>query len=161
MLGQLKLPLFLGRYHVICGGPFRSRPKDMPAIKLAVEIDASADLKLDIEDYNVPEQQALDEVLRKAVTMILHGEPMYAGCMGGKGRTGLFLAILAKAFGVRDPVAYVRRHYYSHAVETNGQNEFVRDYQIPVDVQKMVRRAKWESLFRFRFNLTLPQQQLV
>lgn len=46
------------------------------------------------------------------------------------GRTGLFLAILAKAVGFNDPVAYVRKHYYNHAVETAEQAKYVEAFDV-------------------------------
>ena len=63
------------------------------------------------------------------------------GCMGGIGRTGLMLSLLAKAFGVEDPVAYVRKHYYSHAVETKEQRQFIADFAIPLSVRWATARA--------------------
>jgi protein-tyrosine phosphatase len=155
MLGNLKLPLYFGSHYMVWGGPYLERPQGMVSVKLAREINAPADLELPIKDFSTPEQAATDAVMRVAVAFILRGEPLYAGCMGGRGRTGLFLSLLAKAFGVRSPVQYVRANYYEHAVETVQQMEFVRDYQIPLDVQKAVRRAKWRSLFSFGRNMTV------
>ena len=42
--------------------------------------------------------------------------------MGGWGRTGLFLALLAKVCGVENPVTYVRENYSPRAVETTDQH---------------------------------------
>ena len=79
-------------------------------------------------DFQTPDRQTLYRGLSKAIDLILAGEPVYVGCMGGKGRTGLFLAVLAKAFGVKKPVEYVREHYYAHAVETAEQYDFVKQF---------------------------------
>ena len=51
------------------------------------------------------------------------------GCLGGQGRTGLFLALLAKVWGIADPVKYVRRVYLRRAVETRDQEEWVADFE--------------------------------
>ena len=55
-------------------------------------------------DFQVPDRLKLYRGLNKALDLMLAGEPLYVGCMGGKGRTGLFLAVLVKAFGVKKPV---------------------------------------------------------
>ena len=50
---------------------------------------------------------------------------------GGRGRTGTALACLAVLDGVRpeEAVAYVRRHYDPHAVETPWQKRYVRRFR--------------------------------
>lgn len=52
-------------------------------------------------------------------------------CGGGVGRTGTALACLAVLDGVpnREAIAYVRRHYARHAVETPWQRRFVAKFQ--------------------------------
>ncbi|WP_307804094.1 protein-tyrosine phosphatase family protein [Micromonospora echinofusca] len=51
-------------------------------------------------------------------------------CAGGRGRTGTALACLAVLDGVPadEAVAYVRRHYSPHAVETPWQSRYVRRF---------------------------------
>ncbi|MEV6398678.1 protein-tyrosine phosphatase family protein [Streptomyces sp. NPDC051907] len=51
-------------------------------------------------------------------------------CGGGRGRTGTALACLAVLDGVpaAEAVAYVRRHYDRHAVETPWQKRYVRRF---------------------------------
>lgn len=51
-------------------------------------------------------------------------------CAGGRGRTGTALACLAVLDGVPagQAVAYVRRHYSPHAVETPWQRWYVRRF---------------------------------
>jgi protein-tyrosine phosphatase len=51
-------------------------------------------------------------------------------CGGGKGRTGTALACLAVIDGVPtgDAIAFVRRHYDPHAVETPWQKRFVTHF---------------------------------
>ncbi len=52
-------------------------------------------------------------------------------CSGGRGRTGTALACLAVLDGApaAEAVAYVRRTYDPHAVETPWQKRFVRRFQ--------------------------------
>ncbi len=79
-------------------------------------------------DYGLPLRPArlraaLEELRRRGPD-----ERVEVACAGGRGRTGTSLACLAVLEGVpaRDAVAYVRRHYHPHAVETPWQRLFVR-----------------------------------
>lgn len=58
------------------------------------------------------------------------GERVEVACNGGVGRTGTALACLAVLDGVSpgEAVAYVRRHYHRHAVETPWQRRFVERF---------------------------------
>ncbi|GAA2296139.1 protein phosphatase [Streptomyces kunmingensis] len=60
-------------------------------------------------------------------------ERVELACGGGRGRTGTALACLAVLDGVpaADAVAYVRRHYDRHAVETPWQKRYVRRFRAP------------------------------
>jgi hypothetical protein len=70
----------------------------------------------------------LGEAWRRAA-----GERVEVACGGGRGRTGTALACLAVLDGVpaADAVAYVRRHYDRHAVETPWQKRYVRRFPAP------------------------------
>jgi protein-tyrosine phosphatase len=126
----------------------------MVGVKLAREINRPHEVSIPIKDFSVPETAALDAGLTIAVARILAGDPIYAGCMGGRGRTGLFLAVLAKAFGIQAPVEYVREHYSVHAVETAEQYAFVLTYVVPADVVRAIKFAKVKSFFRWKAALT-------
>ena len=58
-------------------------------------------------------------------TQLEAGKKVHAGCIGGHGRTGTFLAALVSAFGEKDAIAYVRKHYCEKAVESSGQVKFL------------------------------------
>lgn len=51
----------------------------------------------------------------------------YVHCMGGHGRTGLILAILAYLSGAtkNNPIEWIREKYCDHAVETNSQISYI------------------------------------
>lgn len=144
-LGTLHLPLTKRHYFVVTGGPFYDCPDTYIGVKMAAEIHRPCVVNIPTRDFQTPHPHDLRRGLRDAVTHLLAGEPLYVGCMGGKGRTGLFLAVLAKALGVKNPVEYVRRHYYSHAVETADQYRFVQEFEIPADVQRVIRRARLKA----------------
>ena len=80
-------------------------------------------------DFWVPldRDDALD-ALREAYRRAQSGERVEVACLGGKGRTGTALAVLAVLDGVPpdQAVDWIRAHYHPHAVETPGQRRWVR-----------------------------------
>jgi hypothetical protein len=155
MLGQLQVPINKRQYFVVTGGPFRECPLTMKGVKMAKEIKQPCVIDIPTEDFQTPDRKTLYRGLNKALDLILAGEPVYVGCMGGKGRTGLFLAVLVKAFGVKRPVEYVRAHYYAHAVETKDQYAFVKKFTITPTMKRKVKRLRrWAWLRFWKKNLT-------
>lgn len=154
--GHMVLPLRGKKFYVVYGGPYRSRPTntDTIGVKMAAEIDRPVDVDIPTVDFSTPPKHLLDAGLIKAVKYMVKGEVLYVGCMAGQGRTGLFLAILAKAFGIKNPVEYVRGHYYAHAVETPEQYNFISNYEIPQEVVRELRWAKFFSVFKLKKCLT-------
>ena len=158
-LGSLKIPLKGWKYYLVYGGPYRDIPFNMYGVKMAEEIHTPCMVDIPTRDFQTPNVKTLSKGLEKAVTLLLEGKPLYIGCMGGKGRTGLFLAVLAKAFGVKDPVAYVRANYYHHAVETQDQKLFVENFVPSNLVVAAIERARRRSWIKFwKTNLTQPQK---
>lgn len=120
----------------VTGGPFDAIPDGAFGVCLEPEAAKAgfADVALPMRDFGVPEPEAL----RRAVGAVLSqmraepGRPVHVGCRAGYGRTGLFLACLARAAGVEgDPVDYVRRHYHPNAAETPEQEEAARGFNWP------------------------------
>jgi protein-tyrosine phosphatase len=72
------------------------------------------------------------EVFREAWRRAAHERVEFV-CRGGRGRTGTALACLAVLDGVPagEAVAFVRRHYDPHAVETPWQRRYVRKFAPP------------------------------
>lgn len=155
MLGQLKIQLNKRQYFVVTGGPFMDCPSTMQGVKMAAEIKRECAVDIPTVDYKTPDRLKLYRGLGKALDLMLAGEPVYVGCMGGKGRTGLFLAVLAKAFGIKQPVEFVREHYYKHAVETPEQYAFVKAFlPTPTMRRKIKRLRRWSWLKFWKTNLT-------
>jgi hypothetical protein len=154
MLGKLSLPLRKNRNYTILGGPFVDHIPGTIGVKMAAEIQRPCHINIPTRDYQTPDPEDLRNGLINAVEHMVKGDPLYVGCYAGKGRTGLFLAVLAKAMGIEKPVDYVRANYYSHAVETEDQYLFVMDFPIPPEVTKMLKWARVKSYFTFRTELT-------
>lgn len=76
-----------------------------------------------IQDMMVPKDAAeFKNMVVWAATQVREGKKLHAGCIGGHGRTGLFLAALVQELiGEDDAISYVRKHYCDHAVETTTQ----------------------------------------
>lgn len=142
--GALTLPLGAVTAEII-GGPYAyaaARPEVADfRVKLAPEVKGSSELVLPIKDFSTPDPAQAHDAVIWTLRQLMAGNRVYVGCMGGFGRTGLFLALLTKVameyerkFGANDdwayedPVEYVRRHYVRQAVETKGQEDFVDQF---------------------------------
>lgn len=127
----LFMPLPFGGGSVrVYGGPYYYRPLSMTGVKLAQEINLPCDINLPIADYSIPRPDLARRALLASIDALERGESLYVGCMGGKGRTGLFMALLAKAAGVEHPIEHVRSTYFEHAVETLEQERFVKAFDV-------------------------------
>jgi protein-tyrosine phosphatase len=125
-----------GRAVTITGGPFDAIPDGAFGVCLEPEAAKAwlADVALPIVDFGVPEEAALrDAVARVLVQLEAEpGRPVHVGCRAGIGRTGLFLACLARAAGVEgDALDYVRLHYLAGAAETEAQQAMARGFSWP------------------------------
>jgi len=157
--GQFKLKLgWRGAWASldITGGPYDAYPgKPYYGVCVRAEQtqDRIMDIHLPIEDFSVPhyETQVL-EVLKKTLRAGLAGKQIYIGCMGGWGRTGLFMALLAKAAGISDPVAFIREHYTPHAVETKKQQDYVANFDVS-HIQRNLWRWAWKARFASIFQI--------
>jgi hypothetical protein len=147
-IGNGSIPLRIGRLidTTVYGGPYRDVPVDYWGVKMAVEIKHPHMVAVDTKDFDVPKVSDLKAGIVKALMAMINEEDVYAGCMGGIGRTGLFLAALAKvqieyrkakhrSGRGEDPVLYVRKHFIPHAVETAQQEKYIADLDVSDIVQ--------------------------
>jgi hypothetical protein len=132
----------------IHGGPYRNKPKGMSGIKMAMEINAPCDIDIPTRDFSVPDPIFMRAGLMMAIDAMADGEVFYVGCMGGIGRTGLFLSLLARALGEDRPVEWVREHYDKRAVETEEQRAYVNGFDL-TPLKWKIRWAKLRALLRF------------
>ena len=142
-IGNGSIPLRIGRLidTTVYGGPYRQVPELFWGVKMAVEIQHPHMVAVDTKDFDVPKVSDLKAGIVKALMAMINEEDVYAGCMGGIGRTGIFLAALAKvqieyrrskhrAGRGEDPVLYVRKHFIPHAVETAQQEKYIADLDV-------------------------------
>lgn len=84
-----------------------------------------------LPDGTAPKGAAQQKEWAKLVTwaaqQILAGRKVHAGCIGGHGRTGTFLACLVREMRpeITDAIGYVREHYCPKAVESREQVDFL------------------------------------
>jgi hypothetical protein len=158
--GAFEVEYTLGVRMVLGGAPFAmadmthlewggSQPY---RVKCASEVRGVADIEIVCQDFGTPEPEDLLEAVDAAITAAFKGRPVFAGCMGGIGRTGVFMATVLK---VLDPqqvfgsasfrlswqpqVQMARQLYLSHTVETDQQEKLVD----MIDVSKIRRKLKW------------------
>lgn len=129
------MPVWIGdQVHIIVGGPYRFCPPSFKGVKMAVEIKDPCHIDIPTRDFNVPDEMMFRRGLVEGFVRMLRGQHLYVGCMGGIGRTGLYLAGIAKytqrcGWIDQDPVEYVREHYIPHAVETDEQQQYIADLE--------------------------------
>lgn len=142
-IGNGSMPLRIGNLinTEVHGGPYARIPDGMFGVKMAVEIKQTCNVDIPTVDYDVPAVSDLRSGVVKALMGMINGEEIYAGCWGGIGRTGLFLAALAKVQieyrkakhrpgRGEDPVLYVRKHFIPHAVETQQQKDYIENFDV-------------------------------
>lgn len=83
-----------------------------------------------ISDMHAPSDA---DKFKKLITWVCEqlqaGKKIHAGCIGGHGRTGTFLAAVVKEMlGEEDAITYVRKHYCKKAVESDAQIEFLHKH---------------------------------
>lgn len=123
------VPIFMpgDRVAYLYAGPTRNMPEGFKLIRCAAEIDVDPS-KVAFNVATGDFQPFTDAHMRYAVPRILeamkNGERLYVGCMGGTGRTGTMLAILAAQhpdMTGATAIDYIRRIYKRGAVETEAQ----------------------------------------
>jgi len=85
-------------------------------------------LYVPIKDYGIPTVEDMDLIVDFIKYHTSKGKEVVVSCIGGHGRTGTVLAVWAGLNGVENPIEYVRERYCECAVETEEQEEFVREY---------------------------------
>ena len=137
--GRLELPLD-GKLIGISGGPFDAMPEGARGLCLEARAArvAEAEWQLDVPDYGVPDEAGLRAILAQMLEVMraAPNDAYHIGCKAGIGRTGTVMACLAIMAGAveGDPVAWLRAAYFQGAIETPGQEAFVRGFTATASV---------------------------
>ena len=86
-------------------------------------------IHLPIPDFGVPSKGDLEKAVRKTVKHAQAGRNIVIHCHAGLGRTGLFVAYLAKEvlrLSSEEAIHWTRK-YIPHALETPEQERFIMD----------------------------------
>jgi protein tyrosine phosphatase len=130
---------------MIMGGPFEYYHDHLSSLPNFTGVLMAAELEhmdhaifIPTQDFQTPDETMFRLGLVQSIARIQKGELIYVGCMGGIGRTGLFMAGLAKVMGVKDVIAHVRNHYLPTAVETQQQQDYINNLYLE-DIAKWAR----------------------
>jgi protein-tyrosine phosphatase len=128
-----KHPVYKIGKHEIVGGSCTS---NYPDVDVFIALDGSGkkgkrsypwndgvDIYFKIRDMGVPEDlKEFKKLISWTANEMKKGKSVYVGCIGGHGRTGLFLAALTKfMIGDKDAITTVRENYCHKAVESTEQ----------------------------------------
>jgi len=101
--------------------------RDLPAFYRSAGLDV---IHLPIPDFNIPPDiDALEDAIAAAIDHAQAGGNLAAHCMAGLGRTGVFMACMAKrhlSLNGAEAIDWVRRHIPG-AMENSLQEQFVID----------------------------------
>lgn len=124
------------------GGPYRDRPTSSVGVCMLPELPRgkTADIHVPTRDFTPPPEDEFLAGVEEAVRQALKGKTVYVGCTAGIGRTGTFLAGVAKVAGYNEPVSYIRANFKRHAVETRPQEELVSNMDA-LSIQKSLKYA--------------------
>lgn len=87
-------------------------------------------LQMPVLDFGLPTREALQETIPLVLAQLQEGKNLVVHCFAGLGRTGLFMACLAKQVLEMEGAQAIHwvRQYLPTAVETSDQVQFVKDY---------------------------------
>lgn len=82
-----------------------------------------------IADMGIPANVAeFHNLIKWTIVQLSKERKVFCGCIGGHGRTGLFLAALVKeTMGIEDAITYVRENYCHKVVESTKQTKFLHE----------------------------------
>lgn len=87
------------------------------------------EIRFKITDRDIPTNfEDFNKLVEWTIAMIMNGQKVHAGCIGGHGRTGLFFSALVKVMlDQEDATTYVRENYCKKAVESQKQVDWLYD----------------------------------
>lgn len=154
---------------IVTGGPFARCPRGAFGVNMAAREVLGGDLRIPVIDYGTPDPETLLSHALYACYVALQGRnPVYVGCGFGIGRTGTFLAVMARItnpesdrVAVGDSgqhrkggvVRWLRQRYRDDAVETNAQEKLVNSLDV---TQARYHYRTWVWQKRFGLQMTYP-----
>ena len=130
-------PLKIGEYVIYGGSCSSPRCKDadvyigfdssMQSTAKGFPWTAGHEIYFRVPDQSVPTDVAnYHKLVEWTAAQLIDGRKVHVGCIGGHGRTGMFLSALVKhMLGDEDATTYVRKHYCDKSVESQAQVDFL------------------------------------
>lgn len=83
-----------------------------------------------ITDMSAPKESTdFKRLVSWTAEQLQSGAKVHCGCIGGHGRTGMFLsALVSHMTGEQDAITYVRQHYCKKAVESHEQAAYLEKH---------------------------------
>ena len=100
------------------------------SLKAFYEREGWAVIHSPIPDFGIPDQQQIKTTMESTIDYAQVGRHVAVHCSAGRGRTGLFVALLArKVFGLSGEQAFTwTRQHIPDAVDTPEQKAFVTSF---------------------------------
>ena len=130
------------------GGSFAGRSdfriRDYLGVSLLLGKDhlQEGDIHIPTADFTAPPMNLIRKAVKKTMVEAVRGRKIYVGCGAGIGRTGTFLACVAKAAGYRHPIKWLRSQYHPQAVETKDQRELIQFFDYSPYWSTMIARLE-------------------
>ena len=158
----------LSRVHIY-GGPWMQKPQGYFGICMAPEVLSGTfkgimppvpDIVVDVKDFSTPDPDAIRlAALLGLQVALLNLRLVYVGCGFGVGRTGTMLGLMARIATpwIDNPVEFVRRTYYSQAVETQEQRDMVESLDVSA-ASELYQRWIWRQRRLCRDGYLIPEE---
>lgn len=93
-------------------------------------VDKPRKILLPITDGEIPKQNPsiILSVVNSCLRVLRDRRNIKIDCIGGHGRTGLFMALLAHKAGIENPIFWIRTVYCEKAIETIAQERYILNF---------------------------------
>ena len=154
---------------IVTGGPFARCPRNAFGVNMAAKEILGGDIRVPVVDFGTPDPDVLLSRALYACYVALQGkDPVYVGCGFGIGRTGTFLAVMARITNPESDlvavgdiggrrkggvVRWLRERYRNDAVETKAQEEMINALDV-TEARHHYRTWVWQK--RLGLRMTYP-----
>ncbi len=127
-------------YEIVGGSCTRTYPEDVDVFialdwagtkgKRSLPWNEGIDIYFEIPDMKTPtNKEEFDKLIHYTAGALIAGKSVFVGCIGGHGRTGLFLAALTTYMtGDLDSIKTVREGYCYKAIESSSQVNWLKKH---------------------------------
>lgn len=125
-------------------------------LRSAERYDVGPHLDFPIPDYGIPDfgREVWINLANDVMALMDNGVNVYVGCVGGHGRTGLAVSILAALIRpdltLDNPIEWLRGIYCERAVETNEQVKYVFDILDLKMPAHMAMEPEWWAKYQYQ-----------